>query len=184
MILDLHFLFSYEIEKELSGERLNERKSLWVFVCGFCGLCAFAFLSVGELVLFCAERRTGGEEGRGFLWVVLFSGRMAKASWLVMGFIILFQFIAFGLALGAIARRSKVSFFFHKHIYVSGVFCSSRAAWLLLHWQYFRQDFFSFTAIAAASPNRSEHTFLETKCLHVLDCAASYIILTCLNLDS
>ncbi len=49
MILDLLVLFSYEIEKELSGEKLNERKSLWVFVCGFCGLCAFAFLSVGEL---------------------------------------------------------------------------------------------------------------------------------------
>jgi hypothetical protein len=60
-------------------------------------------------VLFCAGRRTGGEEGRGFLWIVLFSGRMAKASWLVMGFIFLFQFIAFGLALGAIARRSKAT---------------------------------------------------------------------------
>jgi hypothetical protein len=77
---------------------------------------------------------------------------MAKASWLVMGFIILFQFIAFGLALGAIARRSKVSFFFHKHIYVSGVFCSSRAAWLLLHWQYFRQDFFFFHSHSCGMP--------------------------------
>jgi len=179
MILDLLVLFSYEIENELSGEKLNERKSLWVLC-----LC-FSFSELVSLfVLFCAGRRTGGEEGGVFLSVVLFSRRMAKASWLVMGFIFLFQFIAFGLALGAIARRSKVSFFFHKHIYVSGVFCSSRAAWLLRHWQYFRQDFFSFTAIAAASPNRSEHTFLETKCLHVLDCAASCIILTCLNLDS
>jgi len=67
------------------------------------------FLWVSLFVLFCAGRRTGGEEGRGFLWVVLFSGRMAKASWLVMGFISLFQFIAFGLALGAIARRSKAT---------------------------------------------------------------------------
>jgi hypothetical protein len=144
------------------------------------------FLWVSLFVcLFCFAQGEGQEEKKAgvFWWVVLFSGRMAKASWLVMGFIILFQFIAFGLALGAIARRSKVSFFFHKHIYVSGVFCSSRAAWLLLHWQYFRQDFFPFPAIAAASPNRSEHTFLETKCLHVLNCAASYI-LTCLNLDS
>jgi hypothetical protein len=110
MILDLLVLFSYETEKELSGEKLNERKSLWV-------LCIFLFfLWVSLFVLFCAGRRTGGEEGRGFLWVVLFSGRMAKASWLVMGFISLFQFIAFGLALGAIARRSKVSFFFLKHL--------------------------------------------------------------------
>lgn len=54
MILYLLVLFSYEIEKELSGEKLKERKRLRVLFVGFCGLCAFAFLSVGSFVcLFC-----------------------------------------------------------------------------------------------------------------------------------
>jgi hypothetical protein len=79
MILYLLVLFSYEIEKELSGEKLNERKSLWVLFVGFCGLCAFAFLSVGEFVrsfvLFCFAQGEGQEGKKAGVFCGLFCFR-------------------------------------------------------------------------------------------------------------
>jgi hypothetical protein len=113
------------------------------------------FLWVSLFVcLFCFAQGEGQEEKKAgvFWWVVLFSGRMAKASWLVMGFIILFQFIAFGLALGAIARRSKVSFFFHKHIYVSGVFLLQPSCLVATTLAVLPSGFFSFPSHSCGIP--------------------------------